>query len=809
MKTIKKLFLSLPLASMLCIAQPSANRIAAAGHPASVQAGCLTAQPCPAATAGSAAGAIGFASPGGLTTGPNNGAANLGLVFTANDNFSVVALGVYEDPELVSSEIVGLYDQSGNLLASTTVSLSNPVTNGYLFASITPVALKAGNQYTVAAFFGNNPWDYGNAPVTDPRVTYNGHTYVYSNSLTFPTASTTINPAGQAYYGPNFLIGPPTGTNNIQVPGYTITEAAAGMGTGLAVDSAGNLYVANGSNLVLKVAPTGKMSTAAGGGPYSPFLGDGGPATNATLSDPLGVAVDNAGDIYIADTGNNRIRKVSTNGTISTVAGPGSAGGPLGDGGSATSATLNEPTGVAVDSAGDIFIADYRNSRVRKVSPDGTITTVAGNGKTAAPGGSLASLGDGVPATSAILLGPTAVAVDSAGNLYIADTVLIRKVSTSGIITTVAGNGILDANGTVVLTPHGDGGAATLAGFGAVYGLAVDGTGNIYVCDSPFTVGGRVRVITPGGVINTIAGGSTSNPTSPSAPATDVSIAPYGVALGSGGNIYVSDPNGPVWLLTPSSAPVFPLPSAVAANSASAFLGAGGVSSSFAVGGWMEIYGSYLASDARSWAAADFNGANAPTSLDGTSVTIGGQTAFISYISAAQINAQLPSTVGTGAQPLVITTANGPSSTYAVTVKAEVPALLSTPAFKINGYQYAVALFPDGVTYVLPAGAIPGVASRPAQQGDTITLYGTGFGPTTPNVPAGQIVQTDNSLMLPLTVSVGSQTAVVAYAGLAPGVVGLYQFNVVVPKIPSGSSTLEITFNLGTAGELALYLAVQ
>jgi uncharacterized protein (TIGR03437 family) len=216
-----------------------------------------------------------------------------------------------------------------------------------------------------------------------------------------------------------------------------------------------------------------------------------------------------------------------------------------------------------------------------------------------------------------------------------------------------------------------------------------------------------------------------------------------------------------------------------------------------------------MAPDARSWTTSDFNGVNAPTSLDGVSVTIGGQPAFISYISPGQINAQVPSTVGTGSQPMIITTANGSSSTAVVTVKAEVPSLLSTPAFDIGGYQYAVALFSDGATYVLPTSAIPGIPSRPARQGDTITLYGIGFGLTTPSIPAGQIVQTSNTLMLPLTVYVGSEAATVAYAGLAADAIGLYQFNVVVPAIPPGSSTAIITLDLGAAGYTALYLAVQ
>jgi uncharacterized protein (TIGR03437 family) len=235
---------------------------------------------------------------------------------------------------------------------------------------------------------------------------------------------------------------------------------------------------------------------------------------------------------------------------------------------------------------------------------------------------------------------------------------------------------------------------------------------------------------------------------------------------------------------------------------------------SVALGGYMEIYGSYLAPDSRSWETPDFNGINAPTSLDGTSVTIGGQPAFVSYISPAQINVNVPSTIGTGSQPLVITTANGKSTTQAVTVNAEQPSLLSPPTFNIAGVQYVVALFPDNVTYVLPTGAIPGVPSRAAQAGDTIILYGIGFGATTPNIPAGQIAQAANSLVLPVKAVFSAcefcapLQATVNYAGVAPGLVGLDQFNIVVPALTSGAASWTLSLG-GSAGIASLAIAAQ
>jgi uncharacterized protein (TIGR03437 family) len=749
------------------------------------------------ATACLAADAPAFTSPGALTSFINQ-PANLGIVFTAQANVSVTALGIFNDPKLTSPETVGLYNNSGSLLASVTVPLSSPNTNGYLFAAITPVPLKAGSQYTVASFVGSNSWDYGAVPITDQRIKLDSSTYNFASSLTFPA---TAAPSGQIYYGPNFLIGAPAGTANIQVPGYTISVVSPGIfyPTGMSLDASGNLYVAcqecsgefNFYAGVYKVTLTGKVSAFAGGAASSPFLGDGGPATNAVLSSPSGVAVDSFGNVYIADSGDNRIRKVDTTGTISTVAGPGS--GPLGDGGAATSATLSNPTDVAVDSAGNILIADKGNKRIRRVSPDGTITTIAGGGT--------AAIGTGVTATSATLSGPTALALDSAGDVYFTDTSFVREVSVAGIVTTVAGTNTLNVNQSA--TSFGDGGPVGSSGFGSLTGIAVDASNNIYVGDS-----GSVRIISPGGIINKIAGGGSGSFAS-TAPATEVAVNPVRLTLGNNGSIYGSDSryqSGAVWLLTPSPTPVFPLPSAVKVNSASGFPPA---ESTVPLGGWIEIYGSYLAFDSRTWSGPDFNGINAPTSLDSTSVTIGGQPAYIGYISPSQINAQVPSNIGTGEQPLVITTANGPSATYAVTIKSAQPGILTTPAFLIKGIQYAVALFSDGATYVLPTGAIAGVPSRPAKVGDIITLYGIGFGTTNPDNPAGQIVQAGNSLTLPVTVTVGSQKAALPYAGLTPGVIGLYQFNVVVPTIPVNTSTAAITFNQGAAGSVSLSLAVQ
>ena len=230
-----------------------------------------------------------------------------------------------------------------------------------------------------------------------------------------------------------------------------------------------------------------------------------------------------------------------------------------------------------------------------------------------------------------------------------------------------------------------------------------------------------------------------------------------------------------------------------------------GAFTSIAPGSWIEIYGSNLASDTRSWTAADFTGIDAPTSLDGTKVTINGEQAFIDYISPGQVNALVPSDIPAGSRQITVTSPYGTSAAYNITVNAVEPGLLAPPSFNIGGVQYAVAIFTDGA-YALPSGAIAGVNSRPAKPGDVLTLYGVGFGPVTPAIPAGQIVGQLNMLSLPFELSIGGQPASVLYDGLAPDFTGLYQFNVTVPSVAPGNAVLTFTLN-GVSGTQTLYIA--
>ena len=271
------------------------------------------------------------------------------------------------------------------------------------------------------------------------------------------------------------------------------TDARLAGPTGVAVDREGNLYIVDlPSRRVRKVDSSGIITTVAGTGEKG-FSGDGGPAISAQLS-PGAVAVDRAGNLYIADSTNHRIRKVDTSGIITTVAGNGDVGFS-GDGGPAISAQLDTPEGVAVDRAGNLYISDSRNHRVRRVDASGIIITVAGTGATGRFNGGFS--GDDGPATSAQLYGPQGLAVDGAGDLYIADrnNHRIRRVDASGTITTVAGTG---ENGPLPLGAESrpfsddDGGPATSAQLQSPGDVAIDGAGNLYIAD---TIQGRVRVV--------------------------------------------------------------------------------------------------------------------------------------------------------------------------------------------------------------------------------------------------------------------------------------------------------------------------
>jgi sugar lactone lactonase YvrE len=317
---------------------------------------------------------------------------------------------------------------------------------------------------------------------------------------------------------------------------------------GIALDKAGNLYMADNSlNRIRKVAAaTGIITTVAGSGPFDAirgltpfgsnggFGGDGGPATKALLNTPQHVAVDAVGNLYIGDLFNRRVRKVdAVTGIITTVAGNGTRGFS-GDGGPATAAELNNPQSVVLDAVGNLYIGDPANGRVRKVDPKGILTTVAGGGTGAVT--------DGAVATAVALGRPRELAVDGAGNLFIADGGLNRifKVSPAGTISVVAGTGTAGFSG--------DGGKATAAQIsGGFMDMAVDGAGNLFFADQ---INNRIRKISPDGTISTVAGNGPYGPgalgtfAGDGGPATSAQLwQPLGVAIDAAGNLLFSDAN--------------------------------------------------------------------------------------------------------------------------------------------------------------------------------------------------------------------------------------------------------------------------
>jgi uncharacterized protein (TIGR03437 family) len=309
------------------------------------------------------------------------------------------------------------------------------------------------------------------------------------------------------------------GTFGSNGDGGLATSAELQIIDGVAVDNAGNIYIAD-SGRIRKVNLQGTITTIAGTGAFG-FNGDGGPAVNAQLAGTAGVAVDSSGNVYIADIGNHRIRMVNPAGIISTVAGNGNQGFS-GDGGPATSAQLTQPADVAVDGIGNLYIAD--GTRIRKVNVAGIITTIAGNG-------TMGFSGDGGPARAAQLVSPRRVAADSSGNVYIADSNRVRKVTAAGGITTLAGDGSPSFGG--------DGGPANSAQINAPSGLGIDGAGNLYIADF---FDNRIRKVSPSGIIATIAGSGVMGFSGDGGPAVRAQMNnPSAVAVSRSGESYIAD----------------------------------------------------------------------------------------------------------------------------------------------------------------------------------------------------------------------------------------------------------------------------
>ncbi len=537
--------------------------------------------------------------------------------------------------------------------------------------------------------------------------------------------------------------------------GGAATSAQFNFPGDVVVDASGNIYIADNENFrVRKVAAkTGLITTYAGSGVQG-YAGDGGQATAAQIDEIGALALDTAGNLYIADMGNNAIRKVNAStGVITTIAGNGTQG-YSGDGSAATKASLYAPTGVAVDSAGNVYIADSGSNTVRKVTAaSGVISTVAGSG-TGGFGG------DGGPATSA-QMGAYAVAVDTAGNLYVTDVASsrVRKITAStGIISTIAGTGTEGYSG--------DGGPATAAALSQPGDVSVDSAGNVYIADMG---NNRIRKITAGtGIINTIAGTGTAAFSGDGGLGTSATLnQPGGICLDASNAVYIADTNN--------------LRIRKLANSLTPSITAGGIgpvyssATTIQPGSWVSIYGINLAPDTYIW-NNDF-----PKSLGGVTVTINGKPAYLWFVSPTQINLQAPDDTATGTVNVTVTNPNG-TTTATVTLAAE------SPSFSLLDAKHVAAIIatPDGsgayggggYDIVGPVGAFV-YNTRPVKAGEVLVLYGVGFGPTKPAVPAGSAFAGAAPTTNPVTITIGGVNAQVAFAGITGA--GLYQFNIVVP----------------------------
>ncbi|HEY1219591.1 MAG: SBBP repeat-containing protein [Bryobacteraceae bacterium] len=618
----------------------------------------------------------------------------------------------------------------------------------------------------------------------------------------------TVNqPSGVAVDGSDKVYIADTNNNAIEEwrsatpPVTTLVSSGLSAPYGVAADSSGNVYIADTGNNAIKEwnAATRQVSTLVASGLNQPrgvavdglgnvYIADTGnsaieewnavtqqvtPLVSSGLSNPYGAAVDGSGNVYIADTGNSAIKEWSAATQQVT---------PL------VSSGLNSPQGVAVDGLGNVYIADTGNNTISEV-PYAFVGPASLTEPASAGTDSLLPV---LPSTAS-LTGVFAPSSDQ--NWLTIGTVANGAVSFSfaanASTTRAAHISILGQQITVMQNGAQNGTAAQTITFGALSNQ-VFGT-------APFTVSATASSGLPVSFNSLTSSVCTASGTQ----VTLVAVGTCIIQATQAGNATYAAATPVNQSFTIIAAGTQPTGSGVISASAfGAFLAA-------APGSWVEVYGSNLASTTRLWTGADFNGNTAPTSLSGTQVTIGGQPAFLYFISPTQVNALVPSNIGTGSVQATVTYGGFTSAPVNITVNATEPGLLAPPSFKVGANQYVVAQFSDG-TYVLPAGAIAGINSRPAKPAETIVIYGVGFGPVSPNIAAGQIATVATQLSASLQFSFGQTPAAqVPYDGLAPDYVGLYQFNVTVPQVPD-NDLVPLTFTLGgVPGTQTLYTAVH
>jgi trimeric autotransporter adhesin len=582
--------------------------------------------------------------------------------------------------------------------------------------------------------------------------------------------------------------------------GGPATQASLNQPTGVVVDSQGNIYIADNANARIRKVPSSSTITTIGGNGILSYSGNGGPATAAQLNAPegvsasngtifiadsqngvvrmvnqgvitgvsggsfqvpRGVATDSAGNAYVADPPANRVWKIGTNGSVTAFAGTGSQG-YSGDGGPATSALLNAPTSVAVDGAGNVYVDDFSNQRIREVSSDGTINTVAGNGQQGYSG-------DGGPAILASFNDPLGIAADAAGNLYIADSNnnVIREVTVDGTVNTIAGNGLTGF--------AGDGGPALKAQITSPSAVAVDAFDNLYFIDGT----ARVRAIFSG-TVTTIAGNGTIGYSGDAGVATKAQFnAPVGLSVDASGNLYVADTGNNAVRLLQVAAPGVTL-SAVT-NAASNQVGP------VAPGEIVVFYGSGLGPSQLQTYQLASNGL-VPTSLAGTSVSFNGIAAPVLYASPNQVAAVAPFELSGPNVQIVIENQNQIIGPLSEPIATAAPGIFTTSS---SGQGQAVA-FNQNLSV--------NSATNPAAPGSLISLYLTGGGQTSPTSTDGSLASPPLPLLtLPVAVTIGGQQAQVSFAGGAPGqVAGMVELTVEVPSGIQPGNAVPVTVQIGS-----------
>ncbi len=525
--------------------------------------------------------------------------------------------------------------------------------------------------------------------------------------------------------------------------------------TGMAY-AKGKLYIADSANHCIRMITGGTITTFAGVCGTPGFAGDGAAATLANLNNPTAVAVDPNGDVLIADTSNNIVRIVVPTGIISTFAGNRTAG-YTGDGGPALNGELDLPTAIASDSAGNIYVTDSVHNLVRKINATQQCTTPTSGTPVC---GNFLSTPIGIGATGGTLNHPNGLAIDPSFAIYVSDTSHRVLKFANGALTTYAGTGNIGGGPNI-----GDNGPATSAVLNDPVGLALDSAGNLYIADANEF---RIRVVAPNGIITTIAGTTQSGYSGDGGSALSANLNFPHMAMPDGlGNIYVADTENNVIRELTISGPSIVSNGVVSAASYQPKVSPGSLAA---------IAGSNLATSTTPGAAAPL-----PLLYAEASVSVNGRAAPILYASPSQINFQVPWETAVGNATVTVTVAGTAGNSVTVPVTASAPGIF---------------LKTDGTAAAQNHDFSLNTASNPAHAGSYLIAYLTGSGPVNPAIADGAATGS-TGLVQPVTMptaTIGGQPATVLGAALAPGFVSLLQLNIAVPSgLAAGSYPLVVS----------------